>query len=104
MLQMKHVFSANLTVIRKKVACSRDDFITEFFSKYSELDLSPVWKTLKVISIDTLSKLYSNFSDSTVKHAMVWMFELNHRKFLRSRLECLVVLCNCCVYHSKLSL
>ncbi|MCS2901021.1 Abi family protein [Bacteroides thetaiotaomicron] len=54
-------FAANLAVIRKEVERSHDDFITEHFRKYKEPDLPPVWKTLEVISMGTLSKLYSNF-------------------------------------------
>ena len=77
-------FAANLDVIRKEVSRSHDDFIIEHFRKYSEPDLPPVWKTLEVISMDTLSKLYSNFSDATAKHAVPREFGLNHHKFLRS--------------------
>ncbi|MBU8974472.1 Abi family protein, partial [Bacteroides eggerthii] len=96
-------FAANLAVIRKEVGRSHDDFITEHFRKYNEPDLPPVWKTLEVISMGTLSKLYSNFSDATAKHAVAREFGLNHHKFLRSWLECLAVLRNCCAHHSRLS-
>lgn len=96
-------FATNLAVIRKEVSRSHDDFITEHFRRYSEPDLPPVWKTLEVISMGTLSKLYSNFSDATAKHAVAREFGLNHHKFLRSWLECLAVLRNCCAHHSRLS-
>lgn len=95
-------FESNLSVIRKEVSRSHDDFITEHFRKYSEPDLPPVWKTLEVVSIGTLSKLYSNFSDATAKHAVAREFGLNHHKFLRSWLECLAVIRNCCAHHSRL--
>ena len=96
-------FAANLAVIRKEVSRSHDDFIIEHFRKYSEPELPPVWKTLEVISMGTLSKLYSNFSDASAKHAVAREFGLNHHKFLRSWLECLAVLRNCCAHHSRLS-
>lgn len=96
-------FATNLAVIRKEVERSHDDFITAHFRKYSEPELPPVWKTLEVISMGTLSKLYSNFSDATAKHAVAREFGLNHHKFLRSWLECLAVLRNCCAHHSRLS-
>ena len=96
-------FAANLAVIRKEVSRSHDDFIIEHFRKYSEPDLPPVWKTLEVISMGTLSKLYANFGDATAKHAVAREFGLNHHKFLRSWLECLAVLRNCCAHHSRLS-
>ncbi len=96
-------FDANLSVIRKEIARSHDDFIIEHSHKYSEPDLPPVWKTLEVISIGTLSKLYSNFSDAAAKHAVAREFGLDHHKFLRSWLECLVVLRNRCAHHLRLS-
>ena len=96
-------FAANLAVIRKEVSRSHDDFITEHFRKYSDPNLPPVWKTLEVISMGTLSKLYANFSNATAKHAVAREFGLNHHKFLRSWLECLAVLRNCCAHHSRLS-
>ena len=96
-------FATNLAVIRKEVERSHDDFITEHFRKYNEPELPPVWKTLEVISMGTLSKLYSNFSNATAKHAVAREFGLNHHKFFRSWLECLAVLRNCCAHHSRLS-
>ena len=98
----KSRFDANLDVIRKEVSRAHDEFIAEHFRKYSEPELPPVWKTLEVVSMGTLSKLYSNFSDATVKHAVAREFGLNHHKFLRSWLECLAVLRNCCAHHSRL--
>lgn len=60
-------------------------------------------ETLEVISMGTLSKLYANFSNASAKHAVAREFGLNHHKFLRSWLECLDVLRNCCAHHSRLS-
>ncbi len=73
----KVCFAANLALIRKEVERSHDDFIIEHFCKYSEPDLPPVWKTLEVVSMGTLSKLYSNFSDATAKHVVA-------REFIKS--------------------
>lgn len=98
----KFRFSANLSVVEKEVERSHDDFIKEHFRKYSEPKLPPVWKTLEVVSMGTLSKLYSNFSDATAKHSVAKEFGLNHHKFLRSWLECLAVIRNCCAHHSRL--
>lgn len=95
-------FAANLAIVEKEVARSHDDFIKEHFRKYSEPELPPVWKTLEVVSMGTLSKLYSNFSDATAKHGIAREFGLNHHKFLRSWLECLAVIRNCCAHHSRL--
>lgn len=95
-------FATNLAVIRKEVERSHDDFITEHFRKYNEPELPPVWKTLEVISMGTLSKLYSNFQmpRQTCCRKRV-RFESS--QILRSWLECLAVLRNCCAHHSRLS-
>ena len=77
-------FTTNLAVIRKEVERSHDDFITEHFRKYNEPELPPVWKTLEVISMGTLSKLYSNFSNATAKHAGARECGLNHHNFLEA--------------------
>lgn len=73
-----------INAIRKEVERSHDDFITEHFRKYNEPELPPVWKTLEVISMGTLSKLYSNFSNATAKHAVAREFGLNHHNFLEA--------------------
>ncbi len=95
-------FDVILSTIRKEVVRSHDDFIAEHFRKYSEPELPPVWKTLEVVSMGTLSKLYSNFSDATARHAVAREFGLNHHKFLKSWLECLAVLRNCTAHHARL--
>lgn len=94
-------FHSNLSHIRKEVERSREDFIEEHLAKYSEPDLPPVWKTLEVLTIGTLSKLYNNFSDATLKSNMARDFGLNHHKFLKSWMECLTALRNHCAHHSR---
>ncbi len=94
-------YRSNLAVIRKEVGRSHDDFITEHFRKYSEPDLPPVWKTLEVISLGTLSKLFTNFIEPTAKHNVAREFGLNHHKFLKSWLESIAVLRNCCAHHAR---
>ncbi len=94
-------FDSNLEHIRKEVSRSHNDFITEHYQKYSEPDLPPVWKTLEVISFGTLSKLFSNFLAADVKHKVAREFGLNHHKFLKSWLESLSALRNCCAHHSR---
>lgn len=77
-------FVVNLAIIRREVERPHDDFITEHLRKYDGPDLPSVWKTLEVIPMGTLSRLHSNFSDTTAEHAVVRESGLNHRKFSRS--------------------
>ncbi|KWW27190.1 MAG: abortive infection bacteriophage resistance protein, partial [bacterium F083] len=61
----------------------------------------PVWKTLEVISLGELSKLFNNFSESQLKHDVAHEFGLNHHKFLSSWLESLTSLRNHCAHHAR---
>lgn len=56
---------------------------------------------LEVVSFGTLSKLFGNFKDATVKHQVAHEFGLNHHKFLKSWMEMLVALRNYCAHHSR---
>lgn len=51
-------FQTNLDTIKKEVGRSKERYIREHFRKYTDPDLPPVWKTLEVISLGELSKLY----------------------------------------------
>ena len=58
-------FQINLDTIKKEVGRSKERYIREHFRKYTEPDLPPVWKTLEVISLGELSKL---FLTSSMRH------------------------------------
>lgn len=97
----KEHFNSNLTHIRIEIQRSREEFIKEHFRKYSYPDLPPVWKTLEVVSFGTLSKLFSNFADATVKHAVARDMGLNHYKFIKSWMESLSAIRNYCAHHAR---
>ena len=94
-------FIANLDTIRKEVGRSKERYIREHFRKYTDPDLPPVWKTLEVISMGELSKLFNNFSKSQLKHLVAHDFGLNHHKFLSSWMESLTSLRNHCAHHAR---
>ena len=94
-------FQANLYTIKKEVGRSKERYIREHFRKYTAPDLPPVWKTLEVISLGALSKLFNNFSESQLKHNVAREFGLNHHKFLSSWLESLTSLRNHCAHHAR---
>lgn len=101
MANNKSRFEQNLETIRKEVGRSRERYIREHFRKYTEPDLPPVWKTLEVVSLGVLSKLYNNFNASELKHFVARDFGLNHHKFLASWLESLTALRNHCAHHAR---
>lgn len=94
-------FQTNLDTIKKEVGRSKERYIREHFRKYSTPELPPVWKTLEVISLGELSKLFNNFNESQLKHDVAHEFGLNHHKFLSSWLESLTSLRNHCAHHAR---
>ena len=76
----KECFLSNIAHIRREINRSQEDFITEHFEKYDFPEFPPAWKTLEVITLGTLSKLYTNFSDNTAKNQMAKDFGLPQPK------------------------
>ena len=61
----------------------------------------------KIVSVTQVSNVLGTINPVkemiATAHAVAREFGLNHHKFLRSWLECLAVLRNCCAHHSRLS-
>lgn len=95
-------FQSNLDRIRTEVSRSKETYIKEHFQKYDDPDLPPVWKTLEVISLGTLSKLLSNFSDNNAKNLVAKDFHLPQFLVLESWLESLAALRNYIAHHARI--
>lgn len=95
-------FHSNLARMRTEVARSKETYIKEHFHKYDEPDLPPVWKTLEVVSLGTLSKLIGNFSDSNAKNLVADDFRLPQFLVLDSWLESLTALRNYIAHHARI--
>ena len=87
--------------INSEVSRNKEPFILEFYRNYSEPSLPPVWKTLEVISFGTLSKLYENLTDSSIKQSVANSFNISKYKFLVSWLQTIAVLRNLCCHHNR---
>lgn len=96
------LFVNNLSHIQTELNRSKEDFIQEHYSKYSNPQFPPVWKTLEVVSFGTLSKLFENLSDYPVKKVIAAEFNLPHRKFLESWIKCTSVLRNTIAHHARI--
>ena len=66
----------NLNHIQRELQRSKEDFIQEHFAKYNSPIYPPVWKTLEIVSLGTLSKLYCNLSDTAIKKQIARDFNL----------------------------
>lgn len=94
-------FQSNIAHIRREIKRSQEDFITEHFAKYDTPEYPPVWKTLEVLTLGTVSKLYTNFSDNTAKNLMAKDFGLPQHLILGSWLASITVLRNKCAHHAR---
>lgn len=95
-------FQSNLAHVRTEVARSKESYIKEHFQKYDNPELPPVWKTLEVVSLGTLSKLFSNFSDNYAKNQVAADFRLPQFLVLDSWLESLTALRNYIAHHARI--
>ena len=89
--------------LMKEVKRSNEEFINHYFGKYSEPAFPPSWMTLEVVSMGTLSKLFSaldrnNSSSRTIaKDLGLYKVEI-----LKNWLHALSSLRNTCAHHSRL--
>lgn len=95
------IFQSCLKQVKQELSRTKEDFIVNHFIRYSEPDVPPVWKTLEVISFGTLSKLFCNFSDNSLKKTIARDFSLPQHKIFESWIKSAVALRNCLAHHSR---
>ena len=81
---------------------SEDEYILEHSRKYDHPSMPPVWKTMEVASMGTLSKLYGNMSDNAAKKAVSRSFMIPKFEYMRNWLRCITVVRNICAHHARL--
>lgn len=90
-----------MSSLQGEVERSKEDFLLNHFKKYDDPPMPPVWKTLEVASFGTLSKLYCNMADTSVKKAVARSFGLPQYKYLESWIRSISVLRNYCAHHAR---
>lgn len=95
------VFSECLSKIYQEVSRSKEDFIKEYYNKYSEPDIPPVWKTLEVVSFGLLSRIFCNLSDKKLKRSIAREFDVPQPLYLESWCKSAVALRNCLAHHAR---
>ena len=98
----QYIFNSCLNNIATEVNRSKEDFITEYYSNYTAPSFPPAWKTLEVVSFGTLSKLFCNFKDNSVKKMVTKEFNLPQYLYLESWIKCIAVLRNACAHHVRI--
>lgn len=71
-------------------------------NSYTAPSFPPAWKTLEVVSFGTLSKLFCNFKDNSVKKKVAKEFLLPQYLYLENWIKCIAVLRNACAHHARI--
>ena len=96
------VFYKCISNIDDELKRSKEDFLIEHFAKYNNPPYPPAWKTLEVSSFGTLSKLYCNLSDNSLKKQIARELGLPQHLYLESWVKSLSVLRNCIAHHARI--
>lgn len=80
---------------------SNEDFIKHYTSKYQNPSMPPVWMTLEVLSLGTLSKIYQLLKKSPLKKQIAEQFGLKDDRVLANWLHAISVWRNLCAHHSR---
>lgn len=96
------IYSKCLSGILKEINRSKEDFITEHLDKYDTPQYPPVWKTLEVLSFGSLTNLYCNLANITIKKEIARGFGLPQHEFLESWIRCMSNLRNYCAHHNRI--
>ena len=88
--------------IQGEINRSNEDFIKHYKNKYSSPPMPPVWMTLEVLSLGTLSKLYKLLLPSPLKKSIAKEFGLLSDNVLANWLHAIAVWRNCCAHHGRI--
>lgn len=96
------IFRKDIISLHFAIEKSREDFVLEHFKRYDKPDMPPVWKSLELATLGTLSRIYSNFADNAVKKRVARNFTIPQHEFMRNWLENLTIVRNVCAHHARL--
>ena len=95
-------FTSFLGKINMDISNSSEEFIVKHFENHPD-ELPESWKALEILTLGTLSKLYSNLKHQLPeKNKIATEFGLNNQKYLASWLLTITVLRNIIAHHSRL--
>lgn len=95
-------FTSFLGKINMDMSNSSEEFIVKHFDNHPD-EMPESWKALEVLTLGTLSKLYSNLKHQLPeKNKIANEFGLNNQKYLVSWLLTITVIRNIIAHHSRL--
>lgn len=97
-------YEENKLKIEEEIARSKEQFIIHHDAVYGKSNFPPAWKTMQVLSLGTLSKVYSNISTALPeKNQIARSFGLPNYVYFVSWMQSISILRNLCAHHSRIS-
>ncbi len=91
-----------LSKIKKEIERKKPEpFISNYLEKYCHPELPPSWMVVEILSLGTLSRLFSGLADAMDKKMICRPFGM-HEVVVRSWLHSMTFLRNLCAHHSTL--
>lgn len=98
----EHLFLENLSSIDREIHRSKEDFIKQHYKKYKKPAYPPAWKTLELLSLGTLTKIFTNSSATKTKKIIAQDFDCTAFKAFESWLASMSSLRNYCAHHARI--
>lgn len=96
-------YEENKLKIEEEIGRSKEQFIIHHDEVYGKSHFPPAWKTIQVLSLGTLSKVYSNISTALPeKNQIARSFGLPNYVYFVSWMQSVTILRNLCAHHSRI--
>ncbi|MBO5718853.1 MAG: Abi family protein [Bacteroidales bacterium] len=92
-------FANTMLLLNKELKVSKEDFIKHFKSKYSNL-YPPAWMLVEILPLGTLTRIYENISDGSLRKLIAFEFSLSVPVFC-SWMTTITLLRNACCHHAR---
>ncbi len=95
------IYQKSFANLLDEMSRSKEDFLTEHFSKYDTPPYPPAWKIMEIASFGTLAKMYSNLKDVKLKKKIAKEFGLPQHVYMESWMKSIAALRNCIAHHAR---
>jgi abortive infection bacteriophage resistance protein len=96
-------FNKNLIKIDEELQHSKEIFIKEHYRKYNTAPRPPAWKTLEVLSLGHLSKLYGNLKPTiAAKDGIARNLGVVNHTYFHSWIQGITQIRNICAHHGRI--
>jgi abortive infection bacteriophage resistance protein len=94
--------NATIETINHELDRSKEDFVKHHDRKYGKAQHPPAWKTMQVLTLGTLSRIYGNIhKDVPEKRRIAKIYKLPAAAWVQSWMQVVSALRNFCAHHSR---